>query len=116
MNDFLKKPIEPANLATVLAKWIRPGAMPLDSAWERELEDVGERSAEGLRGEEGLLYIRPAATGEDQQRQASQHNDRRDNGSRLAATRPGLLGPLAGSPALAVIRPAACCQAGVIFS
>ena len=36
MNDFLKKPINPAELAEVLMKWVRPGAFPLDLYGEEE--------------------------------------------------------------------------------
>lgn len=42
MNDFIKKPINPEELATTLSKWIRPGSIPLDSLWEREISNIEE--------------------------------------------------------------------------
>ncbi len=42
MNDFIKKPISPENLATTLSKWLCPESVPLESSGEREVEESSE--------------------------------------------------------------------------
>ncbi|MEN6350633.1 MAG: response regulator [Syntrophomonas sp.] len=63
MNDYISKPIDPANLLAVLKKWVRPSAqqkqaeVPNDDRGVKTIEDIELPSIPGIDVESGLRRI-----------------------------------------------------------
>ncbi len=57
MNDHVAKPIDPSEMYTVLAQWIKPGEREVSPKIQRRPEKVEEPKAEEIKGEEPSLVL-----------------------------------------------------------